>query len=208
MLFPFARLLWIASAYAAISSLPFPAVAQGSAAGAFAPEDIVAVATGDFDGNGTMDAAMIVLPLDEDATDSDLYVFLEGAGEDTPPGKLALALHRKAAAWGAGPLMAGQVPQLTALENGSLRIETENTGIGRNAWQQKVTLAYRDGRFRVAGFTYEAYDKLQEEDPLSCDLNLFAGTGELNGEPVGFKATRTPFEDWTEDDAFRICGIG
>ncbi|MER0236719.1 hypothetical protein [Fulvimarina sp. MAC8] len=203
---PIARFAALIFALGCVASLLRPALAQGGA-GTFAPDDIVAVATGDFDGNGAPDAAMIVLSSDEDAIDSDLYIFLEGAGEETPPGKLGLALHRRGAAWGARPLMAGQVPRLTAMSSGSLRIETENIGIGRHAWEQKVTLAYRDGRFRVAGFTHDAYDKLQDDEPVSCDLNFFSGKGVLNGEAVTFEAARIPFEDWSDDEALRICRI-
>ncbi|MEN3794402.1 hypothetical protein [Fulvimarina sp. MAC3] len=204
---PHVRFAGLALAAWASLSLPTPAKAQDMAGDRFSPEDIITVATGDFDGNGAADAAMIVSPQDEDAFASDLYIFLEGTGEDTPPGKLGLALFRKGAAWGARPLLAGQVPHLTALSNGSLRIETENIAIGRNAWEQHVTLAYRDGRFRVAGFTYNAYDRLQEEGEVSCDLNLFSGKGQINGATVRFDVSRTPFEDRKDEDALQICGI-
>lgn len=207
MIVPYARFANIVLAFGASVYLASPVSAQDGTGQAFSPADIIAVATGDFDGNGGPDAAMIVAPQDDDAFESDLYVFLEGFGEDTPPGKLGLALFRRGAAWGARPILAGQVPGLTALQNGSLHIETQNLAIGRNAWEQKVTLAYRDGHFRVAGFTYDAYDRLQEDEPVSCDLNLFSGKGMLNGETVRFDASQTAFEDWSETDALKICGI-
>ncbi|MDY8109047.1 hypothetical protein U0C82_07805 [Fulvimarina sp. 2208YS6-2-32] len=176
--------------------------------GAFHPVDIVSVATGDFDRNGSQDAALLVLPGNGAAFGPDLHILLKGYDQDQPPGKLSPALSVPNAAIGTAPLFAGQVPALEALPDGSLQILSLNTGIGRAAWEQRVTLASGGDRFHVTRFQYNSYDKLQEEPSVDCELDLSAGKGVLDGKAISFEARRTPFEDWDDQTAYGLCGIG
>lgn len=73
----------------------------------------------------------------------------------------------------------GQRPELALAPNGSVRLSSMNEAIGRNRWRQTLTIAYRDGAYRVAGYTYDWYDTLNLEDRGSCDLNLLTGRGFL-----------------------------
>ncbi|RFC62534.1 hypothetical protein DYI37_14870 [Fulvimarina endophytica] len=194
------------AALLAISASGAAAEGETGSQASFSASDIAAVATGDFDRDGSRDAAMIVLPADESAEGADLYILMEGKSDDLPPGWLGVVLQApgRIAAW-SSPL-AGQVPTLTALEDGSLRVGTQNTGIGRNAWEEEVTLTAEDGRFLVSRFAYRSFDRLQDEAPIECDLDLFAGTGVLNDRTIDFEPRRVAYLDFDAADARGICG--
>ncbi|NKX43874.1 hypothetical protein [Roseicyclus persicicus] len=70
--------------------------------------------------------------------------------------------------------MWGMAPSLAQAENGSLLLRSEQTGIGRFPWMQTLTLAWREGRFVVAGFTWDSYDRARGGS-ARCDVNLLSG---------------------------------
>ncbi len=72
----------------------------------------------------------------------------------------------------------GQEPELDLAPNGSVRLTSMNEGVGRSRWRQTLTLAFRNGAYRVAGYTYSWYDTLSN-DSGECDLNLLNGKGTL-----------------------------
>lgn len=74
----------------------------------------------------------------------------------------------------AGP-MAGQSPSLSPVSDSSFAIKTEQIGVGRTPWYQTLTVAYRDGAYMLAGFTYSFYDRLDLSHTGSCDVNLLTG---------------------------------
>lgn len=73
----------------------------------------------------------------------------------------------------------GQVPALQLARNGSVQLVSGNQGVGRDRWQLTLTIAYRDGDYRVAGMTYEWYDTLDPNNTGTCDVNLLTGQGDL-----------------------------
>lgn len=98
----------------------------------------------------------------------------------------------------------GQQPELSLAANGSVRLTSMNEAIGRNRWRLALTIAYRDGAYRVAGYTYEWYDTLNLPDRGTCDLNLLTGRGFLTIADGPAQAVRTslrarPVTDWKDD---------
>jgi hypothetical protein len=73
----------------------------------------------------------------------------------------------------AGPMF-GQWPSVSQRDNGSLVITAEQFGIGRGAWPQNLTLAWRDGAFVVAGLTRAEIDRAYAFSAV-CDVNLLTG---------------------------------
>lgn len=99
----------------------------------------------------------------------------------------------------------GQRPELDVAPNGSVRVVSMNASIGRNRWYLTLTIAHRDGAYRVAGYTYSWYDTLNPDDNGLCDLNLLTGKGILDkGENGPKRAVRTnvqplPVTEWKDD---------
>lgn len=136
-----------------------PALAQD-----LAPGQMIAVVSGDWNGDELGDAVALVGA--EDLT-ADLVVY-----RGTFRG-LAEVLRVPAVAQTAQ--MMGAAPGLEQLPNGSIRLTTEQTGIGRSPWTQGITLAWREGGFVVAGFSYAYYDRIEPGVDGSCDVNLLTG---------------------------------
>lgn len=99
----------------------------------------------------------------------------------------------------------GQEPRLELTKHGSLLVISENSAIGRNRWEQVLTLAFRDGAMRVAGYTFRWYDTLNLDDIGTCDLNLLSGNGEITlGQDdkttrITVQTRALPVTDWPED---------
>ncbi len=103
-------------------------------------------------------------------------------------------------AWVGG---AGQIPSLSLASNGSVLVNSQNDSIGRYRWYQVLTIAYRQGAYRVAGYTYDWRDTLNLPDNGTCDLNLLNGRGHLtiNGGPQGNISTTMaayPVTQWKD----------
>jgi hypothetical protein len=54
-----------------------------------------------------------------------------------------------------------------------------------------------------------SWNSLDEEDALTCDLNMLTGKGVVNDRPVRFDPRAIRLEDWPndveKDPALRIC---
>ena len=111
---------------------------------------------------------VLVKSADPDADSADLYVF---AGAPDDAAGTWLATYEGIAFAGS---MSGQQPSLRVAENGSVQILSEQSAIGRSAWQQTLTIAPRDGRLVVAGFTYASIDRAVGAT-RNCDWNLLTG---------------------------------
>ncbi|TDL79739.1 hypothetical protein E2L08_09045 [Palleronia sediminis] len=112
----------------------------------------------------------------------------------------------------AGP-MAGQEALFSPRGNGSIAVVAGNTGIGRTAWDEVLTLAHRDGALRVAGYSHVAYDRIDNAS-ASCDVNLLTGGWETTVSPAGGTAVARsgkgvadapPVADWSPEDFPRPC---
>jgi hypothetical protein len=171
---------------------------------------IVASVTGDWNKDGLPDLALLVRGTDN----MDLHFFLQADG-----GYLKSAGVARGKVWGTAEPdgIVGQEPELKALPNGSIQVITMNDAIGRDRWNQTLTLAYRNTDFIVAGFTYSYYDTLEPDNNGDCDLNVLTGKG-IAHKPDGkggqiklqisAKPEFAPFKDWPDDGGTKACGIG
>lgn len=145
----------------------------------FTPDAVFSVATTDWNNDGIEDPVMILNINDGEEFDGLFYLSDEY-------GRLALKHHIPDMVWGSSAMF-GQEPSVTKTSNGSIIIGSQNSAIGRNRWEQKITIAYRDNQLIVAGFTYSFYDTLDTENYGNCDLNLLTGNGFKNEKPVKFE---------------------
>lgn len=186
--------------WVAVGLLP----AMGVLAQSFPGERILSGASGDWNKDGALDLAILVAP---DNDDEEIGIYLYLTESDRPLLKLIASAPDKI--WGNTRLdgLYGQDPEITALANGSVAVMSQNSGIGRNRWEQTLTLAYREGRFLVAGYNYSSYDTLDPDADDSCDYNVVTGKFK-KGETAGSTAPKTvPIEDWTDEIGQKACGL-
>lgn len=186
-------------AAALVFSIALPAATM---AADFPADRIIAMASGDWDKDGTADLAVIATPGDDSGDDNGLYIYLAKPDES----RLTLALSLPNSVWG-DLTMSGREPELTALANGSFTITTKNDSVGRDRWRQSLTIAYRNFDFIVAGYTYAAYDTLDPNAGAECDLNVLTGKGKTSGGPVSGQAQFALLKDWKDETARSICGL-
>jgi hypothetical protein len=111
---------------------------------------------------------VIVLASETEADRADLIVLTDWR---TDPASAPLLIARSIAFNGS---MWGMATELEQAANGSLRLTSQQTGIGRFPWYQTLTIAYRDEVFVLAGFSYSTYDRMAGHR-MSCDVNLITG---------------------------------
>lgn len=171
----------------------FPMMSQAHSI-TIAPETTIAQVDADLNGDGITDRAL--LHQDEPHTDAILVIW-KGPDMDHP------SVITDQIIWSGGP---GQTAELRLTEHGSLQVVSMNFAIGRNRWQQTLTIAYRDGRYMLGGYTYEWYDSLDLENSGTCDVNLFNGRGILEtGQKMRKRKIRVamramPITDWRGED--------
>ncbi len=175
---------------------PLQAQEQEKVQEAMVPAGAIAGAvTSPVDGDINRFRAILV----ETEEGGDLYVFTD-AGEGWKQ-----VAHAKDMVWRGA--MYGQEPWMEANEHGSLKIYSENSAVGRNRWEQILTIAYRNGVFRVAGYTYSYYDTLDPDANGQCDVNLLTGKGVLNGKNFKTSLGALPVQDWTMDTRPPECEV-
>jgi len=170
------------------------------AAEAIDPDRIMFAATGDWDKDGNTDLAMLVAAAEGSDEDHAVYIYLNDG--DTERLKLKTVAANKV--WG-NLTMAGQGPSITALPNGSILITSHNDAIGRDRWEQKLTVAYRNFDFVVAGYTYTSYDTLDPDNTTDCDFNVLTGKGKLDGKPVAVAGEMIFLKDWNDETGQKVC---
>ncbi|WP_281825162.1 hypothetical protein [Jannaschia rubra] len=77
--------------------------------------------------------------------------------------------------WGQGPGLEASDPAADRMQR--LRVVSGNEGVGRTAWNQTLTVAFREGRFVLAGYAFSSRDRLNTAWSL-CDVNLLTGAWE------------------------------
>jgi hypothetical protein len=173
-----------------------------SSAADFPADRIIAMASGDWNKDGTPDLALVATPGDDSGDDNGLYVYVAKPEEN----RLTLALSLPNTIWG-NMTMYGQEPELTPLANGSFTLTTKNDSIGRDRWRQSLTIAYRNFDFIVAGYTYSSYDTLNPDGGSECDLNVLTGKGKAGHGAVAGQAQFVLLKDWKDEIARNICGL-
>jgi len=84
-------------------------------------------------------------------------------------------------------------------------VKSENSAIGRDRWEQALTIARRSGEFVVLGVTYSSRDTLDPKAGGNCDINLATGKGTRNGKAVAIPANPIKVADWTDDSLPKDC---
>jgi len=153
-------------------------------------ERISAVVTADWNDDGGFDRALLV----ESSEDTvDLLIYLSTGGNFTP-----MKLHTRASGIAWRGLMWGQQPELALSDKGSMLLHAMNEAIGRHRWTETRTIAFKDGAFIVAGYTYSYRDTIGEYRDIHCDVNLLTGSGVRNGKAFRAVQRATPVAKWTD----------
>ncbi len=101
--------------------------------------------------------------------------------------------------------MSGQEPWLEVKANRSLQLISENDSIGRNRWRQTLTIAFRNDKFMVAGYTFAYRDSLDPDASGVCDVNLLSGKGFNKGKPFRTELSAMSVDSWTIDTKPKEC---
>jgi len=157
------------------------------------PQSVAGAATVPVDGDIYRFRAVLA----ETDGSGDLFIFTD-AGEGWVE-----TVHAKDIVWRGG--MYGQEPWLEVNEHGSLKIYSENSAIGRDRWEQILTIAYRGGEFLIAGYTFSYYDTLDPDAAGQCDVNLLTGKGVHNDKTFKTKLPKTRVADWRMDTSPPEC---
>ena len=179
-------------------------VASSAAAQEIAPKQIIGAAVGDWNKDGNPDLALLVAPGDED-DNIGIYIYLRD--KDHLLLSLAASAPNKVAGNASLDILVGQDPTLLALPNGSIAVHSENSGVGRDRWEQTLTIAYRNAAFVVAGFTYSHYDTLDPDHNGSCDYNVLSGKVSSSGKDSKVEARTVAVADWADAIGTKACGI-
>jgi hypothetical protein len=179
-----------------------PTTSFSQAAVNIAPDSIISVASFDWNGDGTSDRAILT---EGAAGNTDLYIYLSAPAQNNNQQR-ELALVKQDAAWwgGGGP---GSQPSLEVNPKGSLLLMSGNWGIGRDRWEQTLTIAYRNDQFIVAGITLEVRDTLDHSAGGNCDLNLLTGRGTRNGRGVDIGAQTILLSTWKDERRVELCQL-
>ncbi|MBD9372060.1 hypothetical protein IB238_05360 [Rhizobium sp. ARZ01] len=175
--------------------MPFCVAAQD-----FPADRVVAAATGDWNRDGNEDLVLIARPAEGSDEDNGVYIYIADPGES----RLSVKVAASNKIWG-NLAMFGQEPGVSALPNGSIKLTSQNSSVGRDRWSQNLTLAYRNAQFIVAGYTYSSYDTLDTANTTECDLNVLTGKGTANGKPIATKGAQIAFQDWSDEIGHTLC---
>ena len=176
---------------------------------------IIAALTGDFNGDGAPDLAMVV----ETEPSDPMYIhFFLRDKEHNYLKPVEIVREQIRGDWNGydrpGYENSATEPVLTMLPNGSIKFYLPPPEIGSERTNQTLTIAYRDGAFIVAGFTYDSDDYLKENAASACDYNVLTGKGTSSKrQPDGSTKHKTvsaegktiAFRDWNSGDAFTAC---
>jgi hypothetical protein len=161
------------------------------------PGRIAAATTGDFDKDGDADLAVILRPPQaRGADDNGVYIYLADPGE----GRMIL----KVAAPNLVPnsfIYAGESVAITSSQNGSIVVTAKNDTPGQRHYEIKLTVAYRNSDFLVAGYSL----KENVPHPLDCDLNMLTGKGLINGKPFTGVTGAILLTEWSDDIGRQAC---
>ena len=159
-----------------------------------APDKVLASVTSDWNDDGSMDRAVLV----EGDDAADLIIYLSDGDNGMKPAAYAPGLVSSG-------VMFGTLPELRLSPTNGLQVYSENTGVGRDHWEQTLSLAWRDGQFVIAGITYSANDTLDPKAGGTCDINLLTGKGTSNGKAVKLAPAAVPVSQWSDDKLPAAC---
>ncbi len=165
------------------------------------PERIASATTGDWDGDGDIDLAMLVRPAQDQGTAKNaIYILFNDPLSGSMEVK-ALANDKVEGDF----IYVGNEATISALPNGSILVSTKNGAEGQRHYEQKLTLAYRNFQFVVAGYTFTRSDDNGVENFQSCDLNVLTGKGKRDDAPFSVAPRFTTIEDWNDEMGTQSC---
>ncbi|RJT36369.1 hypothetical protein D3227_19940 [Mesorhizobium waimense] len=179
-------------------------------------QKIITAATGDFNRDGVTDLVMIVETQPSDPMD--VHFFL-GDKEHNYLKPAGVVREQVFGEWNGydrpGYENSDTEPELTVLPNGSMKFYLPAMPQGSERTNQTLTIAWREGAFIVAGFTYEHDDALKDNAKSSCDYNVLTGKGKSSKQQPDGKTVRKtvsvdgaviPFAEWNTGTGFSACG--
>jgi hypothetical protein len=179
-------------------------------------QKIITAATGDWNGDGATDLAMIVETEPGDAMDMHFFLrdkqhnFLKPAG----------IVHDKIyGEWNdydqPGYEGTNIRPELTALPNGSIKLYLPGMiGPGERT-DMTLTIAWRNDAFVVTDVAYDYYQFQTDTIESSCDYDVLTGKGtsskrqedgSMKQAAVSVEGKVIPFAEWDAGIAFSTCG--
>ena len=163
------------------------------------PSKIVSAASGAWTDDGSIGRAVLID--DDDNASVDLAIYSGNSVNPDQGLKLSAFAHDIASSGN----MAGNTAELRQTQKGALQIYSENMAVGRDKWERTMTLAFRGGHFVVAGLTLTAFDDLNPNSAISCDLNYLSGIGKSGKKTLKVAAGGVPLDKWTEDLIPKAC---
>ncbi|MEC7121138.1 MAG: hypothetical protein VXW65_14720 [Pseudomonadota bacterium] len=158
---------------------------------------VISVVTTDWNEDGLPDRAILMMG---DDTDADLYIFQSENHDPQQP--KTLKVYQNSIAWMGN--MWGTWPSLELNARNSLLIHSGNEAIGRNRWQQTLTVAYREQQFKVVGYTYRDRDTLDLETYSHCEINYLNGKAVINGKTLSHREPAKALSQW-KDKMPKLC---
>ena len=178
---------------------------------------IITAVTGDFNGDGAVDLAMVVET--EPGKPMDVHFFLRDK-EHNYLKPVEIVREQIYGEWNGydrpGYENSDTEPELTMLPNGSIKFYLPAIlGGGGERTNVTMIIAYRSGTFVVAGIAYDYYQFGTDTIASSCDYNVLTGKGTSSKtqpdgnskhEPVSAEGQTIAFKDWNLAAAFTACG--
>lgn len=99
------------------------------------------------------------------------------------------------------------LPGFTTLSKnaaGSLLISSENDSTGRDRWSRTLTVAYRNGSYKIIGFTYRSIDTITMKTE-ECDYNLMTKRGYNKGRAVKISTEAIEFNKFMDSEKEFTC---
>lgn len=163
------------------------------------PDKVIASVTADWNGDGNLDRAVLIQTSTD--RDADLLIYLS-QGPDQP-----MTLNTYRPEFVTSGQMFGQQAELRLNKSGSLQVYSQNTAIGRNAWEMTVTLTYQKSGFVVSGLTFKDYDRIDPKATHNCDVNFLTGKGHTNRKQLKVAVGGIPVNRWNEDTMRKVCKL-
>jgi hypothetical protein len=185
-------------------------------------QKIITALTGDFNGDKAQD--LVVIAETKPGAPHDMYFFLRDK-EHNYLKQVDVVREQIDGEWNGydrpGYSASDTEPELSLLPNGSILLRIPALLFGSERTDQTLTIAYRAGRFVVAGFAYDYVDYLGnathdgEGRNASCDYNLLTGKGKsakldkqgnMVEKSVDVEPQVVAFKDWNFSDSLTACG--
>lgn len=179
-------------------------------------QKIITALTGDFNGDGAADLAMIVETEPDDTMD--MHFFLRDKKHNflKPAGIVHDLIYGE---WNDYDQPhyegSGIEPELSALPNGSIKLYLPGLiGAGERT-DKTLTIAWRNDAFVVAGVAYDYYKFQTDIVESSCDYDVLTGKGKsMKTQDDGTKVNSIvsvegrviPFAEWDAGIALSACG--